>query len=107
MAIHKCGISGCGYATMPGSSFCIDHYPEPKSKLEPDMVNHPPHYNMGKFEVIDIIIDKLGNEGAKNYCLGNVLKYTMRHEHKGNPIEDLEKAAWYLNKAIELEKAAE
>lgn len=65
-----------------------------------DLVNHPPHYNAGKFEVIDVIEDwKLP------YHLGNVVKYVARAEYKGERLQDLKKALWYLNRYIEkLEK---
>lgn len=67
-----------------------------------DMVNSPPHY-MGKIETIDYIVDVLGEWEAISYCHGNVLKYTgARLFRKGNPIQDAEKAIWYLNKMIEL-----
>ena len=33
-----------------------------------DMVNHPPHYNQGKYETIDIIEDALGEQGIILYC---------------------------------------
>ena len=63
-------------------------------------VNHPPHYNAGKFEVIDIIEDwKLG------FNAGNVIKYVARYSLKGKPIEDLEKAKWYLERLINQERA--
>jgi lipopolysaccharide biosynthesis regulator YciM len=60
-----------------------------------DNVNHPPHYKTGGIEVIDYI-------EAKNltYHLGNVVKYISRADHKGNKLEDLEKARWYLDRAI-------
>lgn len=60
-----------------------------------DNVNHPPHYKIGGIETIDFI-------EAKNlgYNLGNVVKYITRADHKGNKIEDLEKAQWYLNREI-------
>lgn len=59
-------------------------------------VDHPKHYNAGKIEVIDAIEDwKL------NFHLGNVVKYIARAEHKGRTLEDLKKAQWYLNRAIE------
>ena len=63
-------------------------------------VNHPKHYNTGNIEVIDIIEDwKLG------FNDGNVVKYIARHRHKTNPIEDIKKAIWYLNRHLEsLEK---
>ncbi|MDR1073019.1 MAG: DUF3310 domain-containing protein [Treponema sp.] len=61
-----------------------------------DMVNHPSHYTFGKFEVIDVIEDwKL------NYNMGNAVKYVARAEHKGNKIEDLQKAIWYLQREID------
>ena len=67
-----------------------------------DMVNHPTHYNTGRVEVIDIIEDATkGLEGIQAVCLGNVLKYTLRFQHK-NGLEDLKKAQWYLNKLIEV-----
>jgi hypothetical protein len=69
-----------------------------------DMVNSPPHY-VGKIETIDYIVDVLGEWEAISYCHGNVLKYTgKRLFSKGNPIQDAEKAIWYLNKMIELMK---
>jgi|688.fasta_scaffold564400_2 hypothetical protein len=67
-----------------------------------DEVDEPKHYNYGKYETIDVIVDTLGEYEAINYCHGNVLKYTMRMWHKGKPITDCKKARWYLNKMIEL-----
>lgn len=61
-----------------------------------DTVNHPPHYNTGKIEVIDFIEDQ-----KLSYHLGNVVKYVCRADHKGSRLEDLKKALWYLNRAIE------
>lgn len=65
-----------------------------------DAIN-PPHYKTGRFEVIEIMEDKMSHEQFKGYLQGNVLKYVLRHEHKGKPIEDLKKAQWYLTKLIE------
>lgn len=65
-----------------------------------DMVNHPKHYADKKIEVIEYIFDTLSPEGATDYCIGNVLKYTSRWRKKGG-IEDLEKAQVYLQWAIE------
>jgi len=67
-----------------------------------DEVTRPEHYNHGKYETIDVIIDTLGEYEAINYCHGNVLKYTIRMWHKGNPVKDAQKAQWYLNKMVEL-----
>jgi hypothetical protein len=67
-----------------------------------DEVSKPQHYNFGKYETIDVIVDTLGEFDAINYCHGNVLKYVVRARHKGKPIQDCEKAVWYLNKMVEL-----
>ena len=61
-----------------------------------DMVNHPPHYKAGGIETIDFIEAK-----ELGYNLGNVVKYITRADHKGNKLEDLKKAQWYLNRAIQ------
>ena len=68
-----------------------------------DLVNSPPHYNAGNIETIDYIVDVLGKYDAISYCQGNVIKYTgQRMWNKGNPVQDAKKAAWYLNKMIQL-----
>ena len=58
-------------------------------------VDHPQHYNMGRIEVIDIIED-----ADLNFNLGNVIKYVLRAPHKGEPVQDLEKALWYLGREL-------
>lgn len=64
---------------------------EPKA----DPVNNPAHYTVGGIETIDFIeAKKLG------YNLGNVVKYLTRADHKGNKMEDLRKAQWYLTREI-------
>ena len=61
----------------------------------PDPVNNPAHYTAGGIETIDFIeAKKLG------YNLGNVVKYITRADHKGNKLEDLRKAQWYLSREI-------
>ena len=62
-----------------------------------DKVNHPKHYTYGKYEVIDVLED-WGLD--KEFCLGNTVKYIARAKHKGNELEDLRKAQWYLNRKI-------
>jgi len=63
--------------------------------MEPDPVNHPEHYKVGGIETIDFIEGK--NLG---YNLGNAVKYISRADHKGNRLQDLQKAQWYLNREI-------
>jgi hypothetical protein len=60
-----------------------------------DNVNHPDHYKAGGIETIDFIEAK-----KLDYHLGNVVKYITRADLKGNKLEDLQKAQWYLNRAI-------
>lgn len=64
---------------------------------EPDAVNHPSHYNTGKIEVIDFIEDQ-----GLGFNLGNVVKYTARAGKKdpAKTLEDLRKAAFYLDREI-------
>ena len=63
-----------------------------------DNVNHPSHYTFGKIEVIDFIEDK-----KLGFHLGNAVKYISRAGRKdpAKTVEDLRKAAWYLNRQIE------
>ena len=63
-----------------------------------DSVNHPSHYTDGKIEVIDFIEDK-----KLGYHLGNAVKYISRAGKKDptKKVEDLRKAAWYINREIE------
>tara|TARA_Y100000310_G_scaffold304081_1_gene342926 strand:- start:139 stop:354 length:216 start_codon:yes stop_codon:yes gene_type:complete len=63
--------------------------------MKKERVNHPLHYNHGAIEVIDAIED-----WDLNFCEGNVIKYVARHRHKGEPLEDLKKAKWYLERLI-------
>ena len=72
------------------------------SKIESqNAVNHPSHYNSGKYEVIDILQGMMSPEEFRGFCKGNVLKYILRADHKHDtPTEDFKKAHWYLNKLI-------
>ena len=60
-----------------------------------ETVNHPPHYNTGEYEVIDVIED-----WGLGFHAGNVVKYIARAKHKGNELEDLRKARFYLDRLI-------
>lgn len=67
-----------------------------------DLVNHPAHYTAGSMEVIDIIENSVCY--APDAVLGSlqwqVLKYLLRMWHKGNPLQDAQKAQWYLSRLI-------
>ena len=64
-----------------------------------DSVNHPAHYNRGKIEVADFIYDQ-----QLNFNRGNAIKYICRAGFKGDMVEDLEKAIWYLNHELKMLK---
>lgn len=68
-----------------------------------DNVNHPSHYETGKFECIDVMMETQGKEAVKDFCVCNAFKYLYRHGNK-NGLEDIKKAIWYLNKFVELEE---
>lgn len=68
----------------------------------PDPVAHPPHYTAHPSGVEAIqITEHMG------FCLGNAIKYIWRADLKGNAIEDLEKAAWYVQREIARRKGAQ
>ncbi|WP_110930662.1 DUF3310 domain-containing protein [Paenibacillus bouchesdurhonensis] len=65
-----------------------------------DSVNSPAHYTAGGIETIDFIQAKLTPAEFSGYCRGNILKYLSRHGLKAAGVEDLKKAAWYLDRLI-------
>lgn len=66
-------------------------------------VDHPAHYGGADnpYEAIKVI-----EAWGLGFNLGNAVKYVARAERKGAPIEDLEKARWYLDREISNRKAA-
>lgn len=62
-----------------------------------DPVNHPAHYNShpSGIECIDVV---------RHFCfnVGNAIKYLWRAGLKGDAIEDLKKARWYIDDEIKL-----
>ena len=71
-----------------------------------DMVNSPSHYNEFGIECIDAIQAATGSE-FKSYLQGNIMKYLWRYRYKGKPVEDLQKAEWYLSRLIDTVKDEE
>ena len=90
---HKCN---CGFRKS-GLSFIKMKDMEEKK----EMVNHPSHYCQGDMECIDGIVGAFGKDEAVVFCKINAFKYLWRHNSK-NGDEDVRKANWYLNKAVEL-----
>ena len=66
----------------------------------PDPVNHPSHYLTHKSGVECITVTE-----QMSFCLGNAVKYIWRADHKGDAINDLSKAVWYLEREITRRKA--
>ena len=65
-----------------------------------DTVNKPSHYTYGKIETIEIVEQVTATYPVKiAFSIGNALKYISRAPFK-NGVEDLKKAAWYLDRAI-------
>jgi hypothetical protein len=70
-----------------------------ENKMTDDPVNHPAHYG-GKdnpYEVIKVI-EAWGLDN--DFFLATVIKYIPRAGKKGNALEDLQKARWYLDRKI-------
>lgn len=78
------------------------NYRDDDAERRKEAVDHPSHYNSGKIEVIDFIDDQ-----KLNFSRGCVVKYVSRAKHKGNELEDLKKAMWYLQHEIELVEKGE
>jgi hypothetical protein len=75
---------------------CLEHQQGVDVSSMSEAVDHPQHYKRGGIEVIDVIeAFELG------FCLGNTVKYLLRAGRKGDRLEDLRKAAWYLQREIE------
>lgn len=86
------------------SEKCSEIIGDFNAKNSADHINHPPHYNTGKIEVIEFIEDqRLG------FNLGNAVKYIARAGKKDpcKTVEDLEKAIWYCRREIAIERNRE
>lgn len=62
--------------------------------MSEEKINHPKHYNShaSGIECIQVV-------EHMNFNIGNAIKYLWRSDHK-NGLEDLKKAAWYINREI-------
>ena len=70
-----------------------------RPELQPDLVNHPPHYTDGSIECIEAIEAQHTPEEYRGYLKGNIAKYIWRERHKGGT-ESLKKARFYLDRLI-------
>jgi len=76
----------------------LKSYAAEAEKEEEDMVGAPKHYNTGNIECIEAIEEAMSSVAFKGYLKGNCMKYLWRYEYKGKQVEDLQKAAWYLQR---------
>ena len=60
-----------------------------------DPVNHPKHYTAHPSGVESIEVTE-----HMNFCVGNAIKYLWRAGLKGEQVEDLRKARWYIDREI-------
>ena len=80
-----------------GNVFNVD-----RKNLKHDNVNSPSHYSLNRkgIECIEAIEAALTPEEYRGMLAGTCLKYIWRRELKGNPLEDVRKARWYLDRLI-------
>ena len=97
--------AGCIHC--PSRKMCADAFTDAavhcySYRTDSDPVQKPSHYMLEglDIEAIDVIRSVLG-DGFAAYCRGNVLKYLIRADHKGRRVEDLRKAAKYIEWEIE------
>lgn len=67
-----------------------------------DPVNHPPHYNSHPARCeCGTPIECIHVTEHMNFCIGNAVKYLWRCDLKGNAVQDIKKAIWYLEREVE------
>lgn len=71
-----------------------------------DLINHPSHYTNGDIECIDAIESAVSaNPNPKEIpCQTNILKYIWRYYSKDQPLKDLQKCRWYLDRLIKMKE---
>ena len=82
---------------MCGEDHCVENV------IKNDNVNHPQHYETGKFECIEVMLEVFGKSAVLDFCRCNAFKYLYRMDRK-NDYEDIQKAKWYIDKYIELKE---
>ena len=93
--------SKMGESTTDASKPPLHATHEPTHGSEYDVVSRPQHYTSTSIECIDAMRETQGDEAVKHFCECNAFKYLWRHNSK-NGDEDVRKASWYLNKAVEI-----
>ncbi|CAB4165186.1 SaV-like [uncultured Caudovirales phage] len=68
--------------------------------MDTSKINHPPHYTAAPIECIEAIEAALGKEAFIDFCRGQAIKYLWRARLKDTLQENLQKAQWYIHKAL-------
>lgn len=100
-----------GYCDSDDGSWIFDDYEQVTDDdttpaTTDDPVDHPSHYTHESVECIDAMVETQGVHAVQHFCVCNAFKYLWRWRGK-NGMEDIKKAAWYLNKAITLQESEE
>ena len=74
--------------------------------IEEDPVNHPSHYTGGGIECLDALEASMTPIEYAGFLKGQVFKYLWRYRLKGNPVQDLSKARFYLDRLIRCTEVA-
>lgn len=83
-------------ATAEELNCAVDGKPlPPRTCFGADMVNHPPHYTSHPSGVECIQVTE-----HYGFCIGSAIKYLWRAGLKGDAVEDLKKAVWYISREI-------
>ena len=108
-ATNRCVI--CNEVVPEGTLVCSNCFKKYTSDgtenydSEECQYNHPTYYN-GAIECIDAMSEVFGDNDTMSFCLCNAFKYLWRCKNKHrDPIMDVKKAKWYLDKYIELYNA--
>ena len=73
--------------------------------MEKEMVNHPDHYRAGGIECIEAMKALASIEEYQGFLRLNAIKYLWRLGRKDDPVQELRKAAWYIDQlCLDLEE---
>lgn len=91
-----------GGVSWPLCLDCAIEWDQKRGK-KTDVIEHPAHYTQGSIECIEALEAALTPEEFRGHCKACAIKYAWREKHKGGD-ESLEKAVWYLRRAIDASK---
>ena len=97
--VRECPICGkMEVADIVSDPEATERFTVAENEAQADLINHPPHYQIGGIETIDIIEAMLSPEEYKGYLKGNIIKYRERAGRKGDAESDHAKARWHYER---------